>query len=80
MLSRGNTIIILVAFVVLYLGFMGIEIAIVKPSTKRSKTKLYEEYAFFRHGFLYKTFFLGINGKMPTSAIVLSFAVISVRY
>ena len=75
MLSRGNTIIMLVAFVVLYLGFTGIEIAILKRSTKRSKSKLYKEYPFFRHGFLYKTFFLGLNGKMPTSAIVLSFAV-----
>ena len=37
MLSRGNTIIILVAFVVLYLGFTGIEIAILKRSTKRSR-------------------------------------------
>ena len=37
MLSRGNTIIMLVAFVVLYLGFTGIEIAILKRSTKRSR-------------------------------------------
>ena len=75
MLSRGNTVIMLVAFVVLYLGFTVIEIVIIKHSTNRSKSKIYEDYPFFRHGFFYKTFFLGLNGKMPTSAIVLSFLV-----
>lgn len=45
----------------------------IKTSTKRAKSKIKEEYAYFQHGLIYRSFLLGLNGKISKSLIVMSF-------
>lgn len=73
--SREDSVIVLVALFIFYCLTTFFTMIVVKGSTKRSKSKVSQEYPYFQHGIFYKTFFLGLNGKMPKSIVVLSFIV-----
>ena len=74
-ISVGNSIVGLVAILILHVIITGAHMIAVKGSAKRSKSKIRQEYPYFQHGIFYKTFFLGLNGKIPKSIVVLSFII-----
>ena len=45
----------------------------IKKRSKRARSTLKEEYAYFRHGVIYKSFLIGLNGKIPKTATVFAF-------
>lgn len=76
MLNLVNTIVALVACLILWAIFSGLMILAVRHNgTKKSWKKVKENYPYFGYRFFKKAFFLGLNGAMPLSVVVLSFVV-----
>ena len=76
MLNLVNTIVALVACLILWAIFSGLMLLAVRHNgTKKSWKKVKENYAYFGYRFFKKVFFLGLNGAMPLGVVVLSFVV-----
>lgn len=76
MLNLVNSIVALVASLILWAIFSGsMMLAVRHNGTKKSWKKIKENYPYFSYRFYKKTFFIGLNGVMPLSVVVLSFIV-----
>lgn len=76
MLNLVNSIVALVACLIMWAIFSGLMILAVRHNgTKKSWKKIEEIYPYFSYRFYKKIFFIGLNGAMPLSVVVLSFIV-----
>lgn len=76
MLNLVNSIVVLVACLILWVIFSGLMMLAVRHNgTKKSWKKIKANYPYFGYRFYKKAFFLGLNGAMPLSVVVLSFIV-----
>lgn len=76
MLNLVNSIVVLVACLIMWAIFSGFMMLAVKYNgTKKSWRKIKEIYPYFGYPFYKKAFFLGLNGAMPLSVVVLSFII-----
>jgi hypothetical protein len=50
-------------------------LAIKYNESKRSKATIVDEYPYFKYSVLKKVFFVGLNGKLPISLIILSYII-----
>ena len=76
MLNLVNSIVALLACLILWAIFSGAMMFAVRHNgTKKSWKKIKENYPYFGYPFYKKAFFLGLNGAMPLSVVVLTFIV-----
>lgn len=76
MLNLVNSIVVIVACLIMWAIFSGLMMLAVRHNgTKKSWKKIKENYPYFSYRFYKKAFFLGLNGAMPLSIVVLSFIV-----
>lgn len=76
MLNLSNSIAALVACLILWTILSGLMLFSVRHNgTKKSWKKIKEIYPYFSCRFYKKIFFIGLNGAMPLSVVVLSFIV-----
>lgn len=76
MLNLVNSIVVLFACLIVWAIFSGLMMFAVRHNdTKKSWKKIKGNYPYFGYRFYKKAFFLGLNGAMPLSVVVLSFIV-----
>lgn len=76
MLNLVNSIVGIVAGLLMWAFFGGLMMLAVRYNgTKKSWKKIKENYPYFSYHFYKKSFFIGLNGAMPLSVVVLSFVV-----